>query len=117
MDRDKILRFADAFVVQSGCRHMCKCGRIFYEPHGGWDWTDGEIEALSVDSKATSIDHPVGLFHFEGADYVWDCTCWHKRMERVVAWVDAHSTEIAKYLNAEKKNAELKASLMPTVER
>ncbi len=108
--------FERGFSTRSaGCRRVCECGREFYNPGGGWDWEEGELEALAA-GTATALDWSVGALYLEGKEYVLDCDCWRPRAARVVAWLRLHDHEVAAFLSEEKRRRELEARNSPTVE-
>ena len=97
-----------------GCRRECICGREFYNLNGGWVWEDGELEGLKK-RKATCLEWTVGTIIFEGKEYVVDCDCWHKRAEQIMAFIDGHNQQIAKYLTEGKKRKQAEADHSPVV--
>lgn len=109
--------FEDAFDGHVGsCVRDCACGRVFYNPDGGWTWELGELEKLEADPKATRLDYSVGSIEFEGQTFVPDCTCWRPRAAKIIGWIEAHAQQIADFLNAESKRKKAEAERMPTVE-
>ena len=113
MDAEKRGNFIAAFTSNSGgCRCSCHCGREFYDPNGGWDFEDGEIEKLQADANATALDYSVETIIFDGREYVTDCTCWLKRAERIVEWMDHHIYQIADYLQLEKDRKQQEAKIL-----
>lgn len=112
---DKLENFERAFSTHSGgCRRTCNCGREFYNPNGGWDWEEGEIEALDK-SGAISLDWSVSTLSCEGKEYVMDCDCWHKRAKQIMGFIDGHAQAIAEYLTLEKKRKQTLADESPVV--
>lgn len=89
------INFYKAFSPSIGSYHaFCACGREFVsanEPEADNDASD----------KAFHVDHSLSYINFEGATYVWDCTCWHERANRIQAFIDGHFSEIATYMNSE----------------
>ena len=57
----------------TGYRDQCHCGIQYYDSHGGWDWSDGELEAL------------------------------HKRALGIIGFIETHASIIACYLESERK--------------
>lgn len=111
----KLQNFEIAFSAHtSGCRRECRCGRVFYNPDGGWTWEDGEIERLNK-SDAIALPHSVGTIIFEEKEFVADCSCWHPRAEKLINWIDSHAEGIAIYLTQEKKRKQSEAEKAPTV--
>lgn len=100
----------------SGCRGDCACGREFYNPGDGgeWTWEDGEVETLAA-SNATSLPWAVSYITFEGATYVIDCDCWKNRARRLIAWMLGHDDKIAKFLTEEKQRKTRAAEHSPIV--
>jgi hypothetical protein len=109
--------FQEAFAASmSGCVRTCECGRTFFDNHNpGYDWEPGEKEALQNDPNATALDHSVGTISLEGATYCQDCTCWHTRAARVMAWLDTHAHSIATYYAVEKQRLQAVADSMPVL--
>lgn len=107
--------FECAFGTGSGgCRRVCECGREFYNPEGGWDWDDGELEDLEK-RGATALEYTVGEISFEGKVFVNGCNCWHPRAERLIDWIDGHRNQIAEFLTLEKKRKQREANDAPVV--
>lgn len=46
MDKGEVVKlFCDVFSPPySGAVRFCHCGKIYYNPDGGWDWNEGELE-------------------------------------------------------------------------
>lgn len=109
--------FELAFATnRGGCRRVCDCGREFYNPNGGWDWKEGELERLAKDENAQPLEWTVGTISFEGKEYVPDCDCWQKRAEIIIGFIDSHGRKIAEYLSLEKKRLQRIADAAPVVE-
>jgi hypothetical protein len=107
--------FEDTFRLRiSGCRATCHCGKTFYNGSGGWDWEDGEIEALEK-AGATPVDHGVGYVQFENCDYVDACSCWHARAKMVIAFITTHDEQIADFLNKRRERTIAKAAKVAAV--
>lgn len=102
-------------TLSAGCRRTCVCGREFYNPGGGWDFEDGELEELENDPKATALEWAAGAIYLEGGEYAMDCDCWRERASIVVAWIKRHDREIASFLTEEKKKLTRAADQAPTV--
>lgn len=95
--------FVRAFhTMHGGCRETCECGKTYYNPTGGWDWEEGELDELDKDPNAISVDCSVTSIRFEGKEYVEFCDCWHERAERIMGFIDSHNIQIAEYLNMER---------------
>ncbi len=108
--------FQEAFHTGTGsCRGECECKNIFYNSDGGWDWEDGELEALEADPMATDIDCTVSFVEFQGIEYVYHCECWHRQAEKIMEFLDKHSHGIANYLTKEKQRVQAEADHMPEV--
>jgi len=99
----------------AGCRTTCICGRVFYNPNGGWDWEDGELDALAADPNATPVDWSCGEIIIDGRAFALDCSCWHERGRRILEWCLGHDDEIAEFLKEVKTAKELAARVAPTV--
>jgi len=113
---DKFRNFEDAFQTPSaGAVRGCVCGRIFYNPDGGWTWEYGELERLEQ-RGATSLPHACGEIALDGHLFAIDCNCWHVRASRVIRWMDAHAVSVADYLSLEKKRKQAVADAAPVVE-
>ncbi len=98
--------FEDAFISPCGsCRTQCACGKEFYDIDVQCvvSWERGEYEALVANPDAIGIDHNVEFIEFEGQVFVSSCDCWHARADRLIAFIDGHASQIAKYLNAERQ--------------
>lgn len=109
--------FERAFGGSAGsCRRSCECGREFYNPDGGWSWENGELEALAANPNATSIEWSVGTVEFEGRFYVPDCTCWHERALKIIAWMEGHVESIAEYFKLENKRRSKEAARFALIE-
>lgn len=114
-DHDRLENFVRAFSSGGGgCRHECHCGRQFYNPDGGWDWNEGEIEQLEK-SKATALEWSVGTIVLEGVEYVADCDCWHQKAKGCMNWISHHSHAVAEFLTKEKRRLEEVAANAPVV--
>lgn len=117
-DRDMLPvleNFERAFTTSHGsCRAKCECGREFYNPDGGWDWEEGELEALEK-SGAKALDWTVGEIWLEGKEYVPDCDCWHPRAVKIIAFVRSHGGAIAEFLTLEKARKQREADSSPIV--
>lgn len=108
--------FERAFSTRSaGCVRDCACGRVFYNPNGGWTWEDGEVEALAANPKATALEWACGEVEFEGATYAADCDCWHQRAVKVATWIISHAAEIAEFLSLERERKTNEAEMSPVV--
>lgn len=101
----------------SGLRRTCECGVEYWDSYNsGYDWEEGEREALEADPKAKALDHSVGVVELEGRYYVDGCTCWHKRAEQVIRFLNEHAVAIAEYLTLEKKRKQAEADAAPRVQ-
>lgn len=113
---EKLENFERAFSGHSaGCRRRCDCGRQYYDGVQGYDWEEGELEALEADSEAVRLEYAPGDLMFEGAQYVDACDCWHKRAEQIMRFIDGHAVQIAEYLTLEKKRKQATADASPVV--
>ena len=103
-EQEKIEIFEEAFRDHcTGSRRECDCGKMFYNSNGGWDWEDGELEALEKSNTATDLDYSVGTLTFEGKEYCLDCSCWHKRALMIFRFVMTHNSPIVELFRAVKK--------------
>jgi hypothetical protein len=108
--------FEEAFDNDgSAARETCDCGRIFYNPDGGWTWEPGELVSLATNPNATPLAWGVEMVIFEGKHYVKDCPCWKPRAMKIMQWLQAHAHSIAEFLTLEKKRKQQAADAMPTV--
>lgn len=93
--QEKIEIFEKAFRASvSRSRMECECGKVFYNSNGGWDWEDGELEALEKSKDAIDLDCSVGEIGFEGRQYALDCECWHERAIRIFEFLMSHNYQI-----------------------
>ena len=100
----------------AGCLGRCECGVVYYDAYNrGYDWNEGEFDALEADPKAIGLDHAVGYVEFEGRRYVDGCTCWHERAKRVIAFLQGHAGQIAEFLSLEKARKTREAEQAPVV--
>lgn len=97
-----------------GCRRECECGRVLYNPEGGWDWEEGELEELEK-SKATSVEWTVQTLSMEGCEYCLDCDCWHDRAAKFISLIERYGPQIAKFLTLERKRKLVEAEASPVV--
>ena len=100
-------RKLDAWAKQcsmhsTGYRDQCNCGTEYYDSHGGWDWSEGELEALQSSETAKDVGG-VSRIMFEGRKYVYACDCWHKRALAITGFIETHASIIACYLESERK--------------
>jgi len=86
----------------SGCRRECECGKVYYNPDGGWDWNEGELEDLEK-YNAIALDYTVGTLVIDGEEYVTDCDCWHEKAKKIIAWMERNKYAFVEYLQLEKK--------------
>lgn len=108
--------FEKAFRTSgSGAVRHCRCGRVFYEPGGGWTWGENELATLDANPQATALDWSAGSIIIEGKEYALDCTCWHPRARRIILWIQAHVKPLADFINAEKKRKVREAETAPEV--
>ncbi len=109
-DEKKIEIFEEAFRdMTAGSWRTCVCGKDFYNSGGGWDWEDGELEALEKNKTAIDLDYSVGTITFEGKEYCLDCNCWHKRALMIFGFVMSHNLMIVELFRAVKKHELAKA--------
>lgn len=112
---DKLDNFELAFGDGSGAMRTCECGKTYFDDYNtGYGWEEGELENLRA--KYIAVDHSIGNISFEGKDYVNVCTCWHKRANQIINFLDGHSYAICDYFKREKARKQTEADLSPTVE-
>lgn len=105
-----------AFRIGTSCRIWCKCGKTYWDNHnGGWDWEDGEVEALEADENAVACDFAPGRLIIEGTEYCDACNCWHPIAERIANWLDLNKQCIATYYAREKERLTALANEVPTI--
>lgn len=103
------LSFERGFTTNSaGCLRECACGKWYYT-NGGWDWEEGELDALAKNPNAYARDYAIGEVAFEGKVYANACDCWHPRALQLIKFIDGHARAIAEYLTEEKKRKTLEA--------
>lgn len=116
VDTDDIETFERAFRDGvSSCRGTCACGREFYNSSGGWDFDEGEIEALEADPNATATEYAVGYVTFEGVTYLDVCACWHPRAAKIRDFLRAHDSKIAAFLTEERARKQSEFERAPVV--
>ena len=114
-EQAKIEIFEEAFCDHLGGSYReCDCGKIFYNSNGGWDWEDGELEALEKSEDAIDLDYSIGEVYFEGRRYVIDCKCWHKRALVIFNFLMVHNSPIVELFRAVKKYELAKAESIET---
>ncbi len=114
---ENLQNFREAFRAGgSSCYEQCGCGREFYNLDGDWDDDYESLVQLQEDPDAKAMDHDIGFIEFEGREYVFDCDCWHERAKKIVAFIDTHDYEIAKYLSLKKERLKWIANSASTVE-
>jgi hypothetical protein len=100
----------------NGCRRRCECGVEYYDAHNrGYDWDEGEFEALQDDPTARALDYAVGIVEFEGRFYVDGCDCWHERAKKVIGFINGHAMAIAEFLSLERARKQREAENAPVV--
>ena len=82
--------FADAFSSHSGgCVRDCACGRTYFNPDGGWDWGQGELEELrrraaEHPDQCVEVDYTVTAMVVGGEEIVDGCCCdlarWYENL-------------------------------------
>lgn len=85
----------------AGSRRTCACGRTTFNPHGGWDWGEGELEFLyareeSEPDRYRQVDHSVGTFDFGTGEIVIGCPCGRALV--VEQFLIAEAERIAMYI-------------------
>ena len=116
MSPQKLLNFEEAFSDHCGtCRLTCECGKTyFYDYNAGYSWEEGEFEKLKA-GAGVPVDGFIGGVDFEGRHYAQCCTCWHKRAEQAIGFIDGHAHQIADYLTREKQRKQRDADTAPIV--
>lgn len=114
-DDDGLDSFERAFTNGGGCVRDCACGRVFYNPDGGWTWEDGELDRLRADPTATALEWSVGEMVIEGKSYVPDCDCWKPIALKFIAFIRRYDEEIAEFLTNEKRRKQAEADRSPVV--
>lgn len=99
----------------SSAQFTCDCGKIYYNPSGPWDWSEGELESLAS-SDAIALPHEVEYITFEGRFCVIDCKCWDERGERIAAWLVNHQRQIGEFFKRRKERIQAELSQIPTIE-
>lgn len=114
---DKLENFEQAFRTGgASCRRTCNCGKEYYDDVQFYDWEDGELERLRADKESVPLEYAPGDIVFEGSLYVDACSCWHKRAEQIMGFIDGHARQIAEYLKLEKQRKQTIADQSPVVE-
>ena len=99
--------FKKVFDSGGGSMRECACGKIHFDSSvNGWDWEDGELEKLILNSKAqpgifVERDGTVSCMEVFGQEIVYGCDCnlaeqWEKN-------INTHAVKIAEYLNKRAK--------------
>ena len=102
--KNKIEIFEKAFGLSVGHSCMkCECGKTFYNSNGGWDWENGELEALEKSKNAIDLDYSVGEIGFEGKRYVPDCECWHERAMMIFKFLMTYNYQIIELFTGVKQ--------------
>ena len=115
-DRMNIDSFEKAFDDHGGsCRIDCACGKIYYNPTGGWSWDDGELERLDHAPNAFALDYTPSYISFGGQTFAMDCQCWHPQAEQAMRFLDFHARKIAEYYRLEKERKQKEADAVPTI--
>lgn len=116
LDKEQRGNFERAF--SNGCgsiRSSCHCGREFYSNNDGADFDEGELESLRANPNATALDYSVSYVEFESVTYCADCDCWHKRAEKIIAFIEHHGAQIADFLTLEKQRKQQESDRSPVV--
>lgn len=110
--------FERAFSTNSGsCRRTCECGVIYYNPEpGAWTWEEGELEALETNPKAISVGYAIGGVIVDGTEYADACSCWHKKAERIIDWLDNYTPHLKKWYELERQRLQALIDQQPTIE-
>jgi len=116
--KGKLRSFHEAFSSNvSGFSMTCECGKTYYDDFNtGYDWEEGELEALEESDTAQAVGHSVGTIYIYEKEYVAVCGCWHKEARDLMKLIDAMAHPIADYLSREKVRMSEIAASRPTVE-
>jgi len=99
--------FEDIFDSRVGSSvRTCCCGRVYFNPDGGWDWEEGLLEELYAEAekdpdKYRALDYPVGYMMINDQTVVYNCPCG--TAERYEGFLVKHARQIATYLNGRAK--------------
>lgn len=112
----KLENFREAFTPPtSGILHLCECEKVYFDSQDPGCFEPGELERLRSNPNAIELDKATGGVCFEGYDYCYDCTCWHERAMKIIAFLDNHAYGIAEYLSLERKRKFDEANASPVV--
>lgn len=100
-----------------GCRVECRCGRVFWDTYNsGYDWYEGEIEALEKNPSNSTYPHEYGTpVAFEERHTRPTATVGGRGRSVIKAFIDGHAREIAEYLSLEKRRLADSAERAPEV--
>jgi len=82
-------RACEEYMTSGGSRRTCECGMTFYNPDGGWDWNEGELEELQAKEErgeATSVGYTVTAMSIDGKEFVIGCPCNGLRQYEDFIW-------------------------------
>jgi len=94
--------FEEVFASDiAGAKRECVCGRVIFNPDGGWDWDEGELEDLFVQAKRDpdmfiAVDYSVQTFDFGTGEIVIGCPCGRALVIEEFSIVE--SARIARYI-------------------
>lgn len=110
---EKFEIFVNAFTDNfSSIHEKCACGKHYYE-----SGEEDECEEIGVPLKdAIAVGGSVRTITLEGKSYVHDCDCWKEKATAIMKFLDSNRSEIAEYLNNEKKRRLMQAENLATVE-
>lgn len=116
-NRESLDNFDRAFShIRTGC-FKCECGKVYWDnQNGGYDWNDGELEALEKNPNATAVPYAIDVIDIDGREYANACNCWEKRASRIIGWLENNRTEIAAYFRYEKERKMAEANRLATIE-
>ncbi len=80
-DRAPSEKLEDAFCSHETGVMKCICGRVHFSSNGGFDFGEGELEALEKGAEEDPEKYldwgevSVGVIHFGKYDFVMQCAC------------------------------------------
>ena len=116
-DNDLLKDFERGFRdLGASSQFQCDCGKVYYNPSPGWDWDEGEIDALAANPNAFALNYAVEYVVFEGRYCVMDCECWKDRGTRIAHWLVNHQREIGEFFKERKERLLGEANQIPVIE-
>lgn len=109
MPSENFMRALELSTSAGGCRMTCEfCDREHYASTAGYDFDEGEIEAL--EAMPNSVDHgdcSVTYGMLDGKQYVVDCECG--KAQHFEKWITAHRRLIVEFLKLRAEEIAAKA--------